>query len=110
MGVLALAVMTKSKIANQNLIVIEDTSLEDSRHLSKLDRIIKTIMIDTKEVKVLPQKLEHETEELLFQTKDGVELYKKSIKRNRKELELLDVVGNPLHRKIRKVVDKSYKL
>lgn len=89
MEVLALAVMTRSKVANQNSLAIENTLSEDFPHLFKLDRIIKIIIKDTKEVKVLPQKLKHETKKLSFQTKDGVEPERSQLKEIGRDLKFL---------------------
>lgn len=96
--IFASIVITSSKIVNQNLIAIEDTSSEDSPHLFELDRIIKNIIKDTKEANVLLQKLKYETRKLPFQTKDGVESWKESIERNWEGLGVCDVVGNPQYR------------
>lgn len=73
MEVSTLAIITRSKGANQNLIAIEDTSSKDFPHLSELDRIVKTTMKDIKEVEIPPQKLEQEIRELPFQIEDGSE-------------------------------------
>lgn len=74
MEVLTLAVMIRLKITNQNPTAIEDTLLEDSPHLSELDRKIKITIKDIKEIEVLPWILEHETRELLCQIEDGTKI------------------------------------
>lgn len=110
MEVLALAIITRLKATNQNTIGIGDTSLEDSLHLSELDRIIKITTKNIKEVEVPPQKLEHETQKLPFQIKDGIEPWKESIERNWEEPKILNVIENPLYRQTRELANKSYEL
>lgn len=102
-----MAMITRSKAINQISLVIEDTSSEDSTHLSKLDRVIKTTINDTNKVEILPRKLEPKIRELPFETEHG-EFEKESIEGNWEGPEILDVVESPLGRQTRELEDKPY--
>lgn len=83
-GILTSVVMTRSKTT---LIAIEVTLLEDSLYLSEFDRVIKTIIKDTKEVEVSPQKLEHDEINYHFKLKLGLNQKRSQLKETRRDLE-----------------------